>query len=388
MSAARKLKPAPAELPFAVVVKEELAAALALPASIVDRRPTIPILACVRLEQRLGELHLAATDMDIAVETRCPLREHDWGEGKGVAVDAGLLKAVVAAAPKGGEIRLAVGPNGLLVSHSLERARLPVLPADEFPTGTDPEGVAVAIEVAGDQLSAALGRVAAAINREETRYYLGGVYLEVKRHHVELTATDGHRLHHARLAPLDMDHCGVTARAVIVPRRMVELLAQAAGPLTLSVHERGVVAAGGLGRITSRVIDGQFPDWRRIVPDAKPDGVEFSGGDVAEAVKRLRGFGDGALHVRLEAERLTLQGSSEDGEIAETSVAGTAVGGPGELETGLKGRYLLEAAQAVGGTMRWSWAGASAPMRIDCPERQEELIVLMPMRMGGWREVE
>jgi DNA polymerase-3 subunit beta len=375
-------------VPTATVVKEDLAAALALPRSVVAKRSTIPILACLLLRQSRGELHVVGTDMDIGVATRCPLRDHDWPDGSaGVAVDADLLAAVVAAAPKGGEIRLASGPSGLLVSHALERARLPVLQGDEFPSLKEPDGTAVEIAAEGAKLAAALARVAAAISREETRYYLGGVFVEVVGHHVELTATDGHRLHHTWLEPDGIEGEGV---GVILPRRLVELLAGIEGELTLRLGATGVSVAGGFGRITSRVIDGQFPDYRRIIPPPSSDGLELSGGEVEAAVKRLRGFGDGALGLWLEQERLSLQAATEEAAaIAETSIAGVARGAAEPLQTGVKGRYLADAAAvAGGGRMVVSWSGPSAPMRVAFADRPDDVVVLMPMRMGAWREVE
>lgn len=391
--APRKLKPEPGiGGSTAVLVKEELAAALALPAEVAEKRAAagIPILSCLRLQVSGGELLVAGTDMDIAVETRAQVKEHDWRAGEAVAVSAALLKAVVAAAPKDGEIRLRVGPTALLASHPLERARLPVLPADEFPAPRELTGELVAVQVEADKLTAALGRVGSAISREEARYYLQGVCLELAGSDLLLTATDGHRLHHARVTALDVEGDGLRERSPILPRRLVELLGAAEVELTLHLYGDGVVAAGGFGRITSRVIDGTFPDWRRLVPAEKPDALEVTGSELVDAVKRLRGFGDGPLRVWLESTRITLQGADDiEGEIAETVITGEPRGCPAELKTGFQGKYLAALAATAGsGRLVLSWDGETGPLRAAYVDRPDDVAVLMPFRAGTWLAVE
>lgn len=397
VSGARKLKPAPGEQPWAVVVKEDLAGALELPVSVVARRTTIPILTCLLLRLDKGELLVEGTDTDIGAQTRCPVREHGgWPDGAaGYAVDAQLLAAVVAAAPKRGEIRLTAAANGLpglLISHGLERARLAVLPGDEFPGLKEPVGHATHVVIEGAALAAGLARVAPAISREETRYYLNGVFLEIHRGGVQpfldLTATDGHRLHHTRLEPEDVHEAPGAPLTGILPRRLVELLATAEGRVGLGLHAAGVTASGGFGLVVSRLIDGQYPDWRRIVPAATSDGLELGGGAVVDAVKRLRAFGNGALAVKLEKERLSLQGATSEGaDLAETCVAGKAIGAVDEMQTGFKGAYLADAARIAGGDLVLSWSSSSAPLRVSYPDRPDDVTIVMPMRMQGWREV-
>lgn len=144
-----------------------------------------------------------------------------------------------------------------------------------------------------------------------------------------------------------------------------------------------------MGRITSRLIEGTYPDWRRTVPPESSDGLLLVGGEVVDAVQRLRRFGDGSMSLKLEPERLALQGATEGAaDLAETSVAGQAQGRAVEMETGIKGRYLADAARVAGGAMLLSWSSPSAPLRVGYPDRPDDVTIVMPMRGNGWREVE
>ena len=392
--AARKLKavePA-AEAAVVTVVKEDLAEALALPASLASARSTVPVLSCVSLACAGGELAITGTDLDSWAETACPVRDSAWPAGEAAVVSAALLGAVVAAAPKEGEIRLERRGEALLVRHRLERARLPLWAAAEFPAGTELAGDPVTVTLDGQLLAAALKRVAPAVSWKDARYYLAGVHAAVDRQWLELTATDGHRLHHSRLeADQVVGESRHGERAVILPRRLVDMLGEAAGETVLQLYPQGVVATGELGRITSRVIDGTYPDWRRIVPGDRGCGLRVEASELAAAVKRVKGFADGdnALVLRLGVDGIGLQAAQLGGEIAETHCDGEPVGEPGSLDTGVNGKYLLEAAQSVGsGKVDLEWGGAMEQLRLVPVERPDDVLVVMPMRLGGWRDLD
>lgn len=388
----RKLKTIDPALPVATAAAADLALALALPCSVIDKRASIPVLKCVRLAFEKAELVIDGTDLDLAVSTTCKLHEVSWPPGAAAVVDAALLRAVVAAAGKDDVISLTLGETALLVRHKLERARLPLSPADEFPVTRPPEGDAVALTLDGEVLAAALGRVAPAISREETRYYLQGIHAAVDGKFLELTATDGHRLHHTRVEADDVagEKSRHGARAVILPRRLVQLLLEATGETVLRIHEHGVVVAGELGLITSRVIDGTFPDWRRVVPPERGAGLELAAAELGGAANRVRVAGESdAIGLRFDAAGVSLQGANAVGEVVETEIAGVAHGDqPDTVETGLRARYLIEAAKVAGsGRVIFQWGQPGEAMRLTVVDRPDDLFVLMPMRMGAWREV-
>ncbi|MFZ1427167.1 MAG: hypothetical protein WAS21_10400, partial [Geminicoccaceae bacterium] len=242
------------------------------------------------------------------------------------------------------------------------------------------------------RLAAALKRVAPAISREQNRYYLTGVHAAIDRQWLELTATDGHRLHHSRIeADQVVGHSLHGERSVILPRRLVDMLCRAEGETVLQLYPQGVVAVGEFGRITSRVIDGTYPDWRRTVPADRGCGLRVEAGELAAALKRLKGFvaGDNAVMLRLGTDGIGLQAALAGGELAETRCDAEPVGEVEAIDIGVNGKLLLEAAQSAGDTkLDLEWGLAAAPLRLVPAERADDVLIVMPMRLDGWRDLD
>lgn len=159
----------------------------------------------------------------------------------------------------------------------------------------------------------------------------------------------------------------------------------------LQLYPGKVVAAGSFGRITSRVIEGTFPDWRRVVPADRGQGLRVDAEELARALKRLRGFAasGNAVVLRLGPGGIGLQSVLDGGEIAETDCPAEPVGEPEPLDTGVNGKLLLEAALSVGsGRIDLEWGAATAPLRLVPVERPDDVLVVMPMRLAGWRDLD
>lgn len=243
----------------------------------VDLGGNIPILSMVLCEAKDGLLHMTATDLNITASSACPCE----GELPQTCIPSYLLAA--GAEMSGRDVSISVdGPN---VTVSAGRARFTgmTLPADDFPPMTaklEPAG-----EVKGSDLARAMAYVTPAISTNDGRYYLHGAAMEVEHGHVIFTATDGHRLHTVQLA------ASITLpEAIIVPLatlKEVERIGKLAGDGNVSVSRAAgsIAFSSGNDRIVSKLVDGSFPDWRRVVPGKK--GVSATV-DIAALEKRAK----------------------------------------------------------------------------------------------------
>lgn len=230
-----------------VIHKEDLTRALAVTTKVVEARSTIPILSSVQLAAAGDGLAITATDLDISATAGVPAEVAKPGN---ICVSAKLLNDIARKAT--GDITMTLDDDKLLVKSGRSRFSLATLPAEDFPTlGEDKFDAEFEID-----LAALFAPVSFAISTEETRYYLNGVFFKGGKS--EAVATDGHRLGR---------HFGPELPAfegVIVPRKTVGLLPKGKVQVAVSPHKIRIVSDDV--RITSKLIDGTFPDYERVIP--------------------------------------------------------------------------------------------------------------------------
>ena len=331
------------------VASSDLNKAMRRLAAIVERRNTIPVLANVRLEVRGDELRLTTTDLDIEATTSLTIEDSAAGD---ITVPAHLLADIVAKLPAGA-VSLAMGDAARLILRSgRSRFTLATLPAIDFP------------DIAAGDLGPAFSLPAAdalalfdwpgfAVSTEETRYYLNGVYMHVSTGDVgavlRCVATDGHRL--ARIdAPLPEGAQGMPG--VIVPRKTVnelkKLLDDDSAIIAVSVSETKVRFATPLITLTSKVIDGTFPDYTRVIPTGNTRRLEVDATEFAKAVDRVATVSSErsrAVKLSLDEDRLILSVNAPDSGAAEEELA--VAYSDERLEIGFNAKYLLEIASQV-----------------------------------------
>jgi DNA polymerase-3 subunit beta len=319
--------------------------------SVVERRNTIPILANVLIEAEGSNVRFRATDLDIEVVDTAPAMVDRAGA---TTVSAVTLHEIVRKLPDGALVMLADdGAAGrLTVEAGRSTFSLATLPKVDFPVMASSEydsNFAVAAPV----LRRLFDKSKFAISTEETRYYLNGVYLHVADSDgakvLRCVATDGHRL--ARIdAPLPEGAEGMPG--VIVPRKTVgelrKLLDNDETQIGVSVSETKIRFATPEITLTSKVIDGTFPDYTRVIPVGNTRVMEVDAADFAAAVDRVATVSQErsrAVKLAMDQDRLTLSVNSPDaGSAAEELV----VAYPDEpMEIGFNARYLLEIAGQV-----------------------------------------
>ena len=366
--------------------KAALKSALALSGDIVERRNTIPILSNLLIERASKhELEVRMTDLD--VEGRI-LFEADVEESfQPFTVPAGLLREIVGKLPDGAEISVkASGPDLHQVKVSAGRSTfsLQVLPATDFPDLTA-GGFAASFPVPASAFAKAMGAVAFAISTEETRYYLNGIFLHAAEGGMMLVATDGHRL-----AKRFISAAPGAMPGIILPKKTVGILSKLLSDKSVKDAEVRVEASDQKVRfslpgitITSKLIDGTFPDYQRVVPQSHTGTAELDGAILKAAVDRVAVISSErgrAARFRFEDGTLTLEVNNPDAGTAQETLA---YDGDAAMETGFNAKYVLEAIGSLPDgplLMEVTDAGSPAILRVD-GDHKENVVVLMPMRV-------
>lgn len=363
--------------------KHSLLDALKLVSQIVERRNTIPVLQNVLFEKlgTTGKLTARVTDLDI--EATIPFAASIDTDFRGFTVPAHLLMDIVKKLPDGADIRVEAADaelSGVTLKSGRSRFRLQVLPPQDFPS-LDAGEMPFAIDVPGVALERAIGAVRFAISTEETRYYLNGIYLHPSEGGLTLVATDGHRLS-KRFIPLE----GVPQAmpGVIVPRKTVEVLIKhmPKEDVTLQVSDAKIRVMIGDMLLVSKLIDGTFPDYRRVIPACERF-IEVEGKALSAAIDRVSTVSTGngrAVKLTFADGVLKLTVNNPDAGNAEDEIA---YEGEANLETGFNAKYINDALanlseQTV--NIYLGDAGSPAVLRAD-GDHAENLIVLMPMRV-------
>ncbi len=354
---------------------------------IVERRNTIPILSNILVgADASGVVTLKATDLDIEAIETLPAKVDAAGA---VTIPAHTMHDIVRKLPDGAEILFErKQPDGRLKATAGRASfELAVLPADEFPDMGQAE-LPHRFTVAAGELKRLFEKARFAISTEETRYYLNGIYL----HCVEgggtpklrAVATDGHRL-----AQVETD-CPDGAEGmpgVIVPKKavgeIIKLLGDNEVPVEVSLSPSKIRFAAGDVVLTSKLIDGTFPDYARVIPAANKKLLLLENADLQKAVDRVSTLSSEkgrAVKLNVSNEGVVVSASNPDAGSATEEIAASYNNEP--IEIGFNARYLLDiAAQIDGKQTLLRLADGSSPTLISGENDASALYVLMPMRV-------
>jgi len=353
--------------------------------SVVERRNTIPILSNVKLEAGDGAMRLNATDMDLDIVEEAVA---DVATPGATTVSAHTLYDIVRKLPDGAQVNIDGGGGGqVILSAGRSRFTLASLSIDEFPVLSGGE-LPHQFTVTAAELRGLIDRTRFAISTEETRYYLNGIYLhEADRDGTVLlraVATDGHRLASVEI-PLPAGAEGMPG--VIVPRKAVtelrKLIDESGDGVAVSLSESKIRFAFDDAVLTSKLIDGTFPDYQRVIPEGNDKVMEVDCGVFAEAVDRVSAISSEksrAIKLSLDGGTLVLSASSpEHGSATEE----LEVAYDGDLlEIGFNSAYLLDVTRQIEGeTARFTMADSASPTVMQETDDASALYVLMPMRV-------
>ena len=352
--------------------------------SVVERRNTIPILSNVLIEaEEGGGLRLMATDLDLQINETV---DADVGEAGATTVPAHTLFDIVRKMPEGSQVELIAAEGRMQVNAGRARFTLATLPRDDFPVIAEGE-LPTAFELPAATLRQIIDKTRFAISTEETRYYLNGIYLHVSDEAqpvLKAAATDGHRL--ARVTvPRPDGAAGMPG--VIIPRKCVaelrKLLDEVDGTVQVSLSESKIRFGLGNAVLTSKLIDGTFPDYTRVIPTANDKLLRLDPRSLEEGVDRVSTIASErtrAVKLSLDRDRVTLSVTSPENGTASEEVS--ADYGADGIEIGFNARYLLDIlGQIEGDVMEVHLADAAAPTLLRENDKAPALYVLMPMRV-------
>ena len=310
-----------------VVRKTDLLRELQLFQGIVERKNTIPILANVLLEANGAEVKMLATDLEVGLRSKCPATVSKSGS---LTLPAKKLYEIVKALPET-DVRIEEDKGGVKVAADRFDSRMQTLPREDFPTLPDPGGAATT-SLPREALRQMISKTQFAITGEDTRYFLNGALFLQRPDSMGLVSTDGHRLAHISVAREEAK--GKAAKSadpaadeqrVILPRKTLlelgRLLAEGEGDVLYERGENHLFFTLGDRLLISRMIDGQFPAFERVIPKNNDKHVEFDRDRLTAAVKRvalLSNERSRAVKVQIDKGKVEIASSSpEFGEAKE-----------------------------------------------------------------------
>lgn len=271
-----------------VVRKNELLRELQLFQGIVERKNTIPILANVLIEAKGNEVRMLATDLEVALRSRCAA---SVGKSGSLTLPAKKLYEIIKALPET-DIRIEEDKNGVKVAADRFDSRMQTLPREDFPTLPEASGTARAT-LSRDSMREMVAKTQFAITGEDTRYFLNGALFVLRSDSMSLVATDGHRLALVTVARDGTDEAlkaGEEVKVILPKKTLLELgklLSEGDGDIQYERGENHLFFEVAGRVLISRMIDGQFPAYERVIPKGNDKDIEFERERLTSAVKRV-----------------------------------------------------------------------------------------------------
>jgi len=366
------------------IARDALIRPLNLVAGVVERRQTLPILSNVLLVLEDKTLSLTGTDLEVELVGRVDL-EAAGVDGE-VTVPARKLVDICKSLPEGSTIEFSLEAGKATVKAGRSRFTLSTLPAADFPAV---EGGAGSVALSLDQslVKQLIDSTAFAMAQQDVRYYLNGLYLEILGGRLRVVATDGHRLALATGPAL----VEAADTGVIIPRKgVLELsrLLDGSAPLELAIGTNHIRAANEQFTFTSKLVDGKFPDYERVIPKNADKSVIGERGELKQAFTRTAILSNEkyrGVRLKLSDNNLDITANNPEQEQAEEVVAVQYSGG--ELEIGFNVSYLLDVLSVLEqAQVRLSLSDEASSALLENAEaplesEPERLYVVMPMRL-------
>jgi DNA polymerase-3 subunit beta len=347
---------------------------------VVERKQTMPILANVLLAAKGGKLSITATDLEVELVASSDVDVQRAGD---VTVPGRKLLDICRALPEGTEITLDLNNEKMQVRARKSRFSLSTLPAAEFPT-VEEINAEQTLQLAQKDFKRLLDKTHFSMAQQDVRYYLNGLLLETSAKILRTVATDGHRL---ALCEIELPEGGKPGQQVIVPRKGVMELQRILGNddtnLAVSIGSNHIRVQIADVRFTSKLIDGRFPEYSRVIPNQPPRLVGAVREDLRHALQRAAILSNEkyrGIRFALKPNTLVIQAHNPEQEEAEEEVE---VNYPGEeLEIGFNVNYLLEALAAVDGEeVQVGLTDGNSSCLIRSPQDGSARYVVMPMRL-------
>ncbi len=353
--------------------------------SVVEKRNTIPILSNVLMKAEDGVLSMSSTDMDLEINESIAATVDKPGA---TTAPAHTFHDIIRKMPDGSTVEVELNRDGtqMTVRAGRSQFKLSCLPVADFPE-INAGKLPTAFSLPASELRALIDRTKFAMSTEETRYYLNGIYLhEAEQGSIKVlraVATDGHRLARFEM-PLPQNAAGMPG--VIIPRKAIgelrKLIEDAADVIQISLSQGKIRFAFDHVVLTSKLIDGTFPDYQRVIPQGNDKTIDVNPKLFTRAIDRVSTISDGksrALKLTLRGKQMTLSASSPESGSATEEME---VNSDSNIEIGFNAKYLLDiTSQIEGEGCRLTLADSASPTIIQDNSDPSALYVLMPLRV-------
>jgi DNA polymerase III subunit beta len=369
-----------------VVRKNELLRELQLFQGIVERKNTIPILANVLIEANGDEVRMLATDLEVALRSRC---KASVGKSGSLTLPAKKLFEIIKSLPET-DVRIEEDRNGVKVAADRFDSRMQTLPREDFPTLPEAAGTSRAA-LSRDALREMVGKTQFAITGEDTRYFLNGALFVLRSDSMSLVATDGHRL---ALVTVKRDGKDDAVKAgeevkVILPKKTLlelgKLLSEGEGDIQYERGENHLFFEVAGRVLISRMIDGQFPAYERVIPKGNDKDIEFERERLTSAVKRvalLSNERSRAVKFEIDKGKVEVTSSSSEFGEAREQLAVDYAGAP--MTISFNAQYVLDFLNVVQTdivSLSLKDEVSQAVMKPIGAEGYDYTYVIMPMRI-------
>ena len=362
--------------------RDALLAPLQSVAGIVEKRHTLPILSNVLIEKHADQLTMLATDIEIQIRTTTG--GHIGGEDASITVGARKLQDILRALPDSAEISLTLDDKRLTVKAGRSRFQLQTLPAADYPRLNLPTDAAAHLSIGQRTFKRQLAQVAYAMAQQDIRYYLNGLLLIAEGNELRMVATDGHRLAYAASdleAPVEQRTEAILPRKTVL--ELARQLADSDDPLEILLAGNQAVFRFGPIELVTKLIDGKFPDYERVIPTAHPKLIHFARQPLLSALQRAAILTNEKFRgVRMVLEDGVLRIASTNAE-QEEAMDELEIDYQGDkLDIGFNVTYLLDVLNNLSSeTVDWRFNDGNSSALITLPGNDKFKYVVMPMRI-------
>jgi DNA polymerase-3 subunit beta len=359
--------------------REDFLAPLQSVIGVVERRQTMPVLANVLLSARDGRLHITGTDLEVELVAASTVSVQQPGD---ITVPGRKLLDIFRSLPDKTNVTLSTEGERVSVRAGRSRFTLSSLPAAEFPL-VEEINAQQTLSMAQGEFRRLIDKTHFSMAQQDVRYYLNGLLLETDGKALRAVATDGHRL---ALCEMELAGKAKTTQQVIVPRKGVlelQRILGTDGTIELAVGTNHVRAQIGDIRFTSKLIDGRFPEYARVIPANPPRPLEADREALRQALQRTAILSNEkyrGIRLTVRPDLLTLQAHNPEQEEAEDQVEVSYKGE--EVEIGFNVNYLLDALSAIeGDRVEIGLTDSNSSCLVHAPGVLNTRYVVMPMRL-------
>lgn len=357
--------------------RDDFIGAASRAASFTNRKNTIPILSYALVNVDAERATIAATDMERRIQEPFECEIHRMGSS---CIPINPVLDVIKKFPRGSLVDISIDGETVVVKSGRYVTRMGTMPVEDFPAFSR-EDHSATVTIGADALKDALGSVMFAMSNEETRYYLNGVYIHQDGEKFKFLATDGHRLALARVSDLKVE--GDLSKGIIVPRLMVSDLVKmlSGGDVVLKASERQITIQIGSAEISSKLVEGTFPDYNRVIPKhSKDKSFSINAGKLSEIIERVAAVSSEKsrpIKFQVGGNEIALTCADPMGNKAEDTVEAKT---EGTVEIGFQARYVQDVMSSVKKDAVWHFGDSSAPCLIMDSGNADFRAVIMPMR--------